>query len=296
MIKKAATKGKAKSTETTTKANDNGGGFAEALKGKLKVFNEAKKIKVADNSAIIKALKLKPGKAVNVVAKLTKAATGTDKDGNATIRFDYVITRGAAEKMPISSRFTVKDYSEEFTEADVLRNICQTLQKLGYETDDNEEGKFTPQDIEEICEELSKEKPTVTLKVKQKGEYVNCDVVKLADTDEEDSEEEESEEEESEEDDSEEEEESEEEDASEEEESEDEEEEEEEEDSEEEEEESENPEIGNVVTITKDKKKVQYAVKKVNTKAKTVDLVDVKTKKVKKTAKWSEIEFVIDDD
>ena len=267
--------------------------FAKALGNHKEAFDEQKKVKGGggDHTALAELLGLKKkGQTTLVMAKHVKSECGATDEGNAFVRHTFQISRGDAEGHAVTSYMVVKDYSEKFTTNDVIRNICQEFQALGYETED-----ISAEDIEEICEDLSKSNPEVQLKLRYSGEWVNANVKKLLSS-EEDSEEEESEEEETQDDiaeESSEEEESEEE-SSEEEESEDS------EDSSEEEEESEEedaaPEKGNVVFLDADKKKTQYVVKAVNSKKRTVDLVDLKTKKIeKKVISWDDISFVDED-
>lgn len=264
--------------------------FAKALGNHKEAFDEQKKVKGGgDHTALAELLGLKKkGKTTLVMAKHVKSECGATDEGNAFVRHTFQISRGDAEGHTVTSYIVVKDYSEKYTAKDAARKLWQELQALGYETED-----MSANDMEEICEDLSKSNPEVQLKLRYSGEYVNASVKKLLS--EENSEEEESEEEETQDDVAEEssEEESEEEESSEEESSE----EEESEDSEEEsEEEDAAPEKGNVVFLDADKKKTQYVVKAVNTKKRTVDLVDLKTKKIEKKAiSWDDISFVDED-
>lgn len=261
--------------------------FAQAMGSHKKSFDEQKKVKGGggDHAVLAELLGLKKkGQTTLVMAKHVKSECGATDEGNAFVRHTFQISRGDAEGYAVTSYTVVKDYSEKYTASDAIRNICQEFQALGYETED-----ISAEDIEEICEDLSKSNPEVQLKLRYSGEWINASVKKLLS--EENSEEEESEEEETQ-DDVAEESEEEEEESSEEEESEDSEE----ESSEDSEEEDAAPEKGNVVFLDADKKKTQYVVKAVNSKKRTVDLVDLKTKKIEKKAiSWDDISFVDED-
>lgn len=250
--------------------------FAKAMGKYQEAFDEQKKVKGgSDHAELAKLLKLvKKGQSTLATAKLAKSECGETDQGEPFVRHTFTITRGDAEGHQVTSYSVVKDYSEKYKAPDVIRNICQEFQALGYETED-----VTASDLEEMCADLCSTTPEVQIKLKWSGEYINASIKKvLSEESSEDEEEEESsdEEEESSEDD--------------------------EESSEDEEESSEDeegdaaPEKGDVVTLDNDKKKVQYVVKLVNEKKQTVDLVDVKTKKTeKKAVAWTEISFVTED-
>ncbi len=164
-------------------------GFADVLRKQSGAWNKARKAADAGGSGFVEDkdiaadLQLEDGDATTYEAVLTKASTGLTKKSNQPyVSFSFVGQGGYAEGVRCSKLHVIAEKvtrngpnkGNVTTVETVMERLAIDFQRLGYETVTASES-----DIEEICQDLTTNKPVVEIYVGYRNGYINVFINKL---------------------------------------------------------------------------------------------------------------------
>lgn len=134
------------------------------LKKSQKTLSKVRKNKAPagfmKDEELIKIFDLKAGKGTTTKCQLRSAAM-KEHDGQLIVEIRYIVVEGPAKSTPLSEAFWF-NFDDEDSLAKSFEQLCFTLQKMGFETDE-----LTTEDIPALVEELTSDKPFLIL-------YVSC--------------------------------------------------------------------------------------------------------------------------
>ena len=151
-------------TETKAKASAPSKSLMAKLKAKQKVLTRVRNEKAPSgymkDEELIELFGLSVGKGQTVKVRLNKAEL-KEVDDKLVFELRFTVAEGKKQGTPISQAFWLNLDDDEQLAKD-FKSICFALQKMGYETEE-----LKTEDLEELAEELTEEKPYLIL-------YISC--------------------------------------------------------------------------------------------------------------------------